>query len=143
MSKKAKSKYQPSDTELLEWLTTSECKVRVYNHWRHSDIDDGDGESAVWNVYNYRIGRGSNGATVREALTLAWRADTMPAPKVVVSLEKARAMTLSNGITLGDASEMDLIRIQRWATGRNNTKTLHAACTTLLNHYDLSRKGAS
>ena len=132
MSKKAKPKYQPSDTELLDWLDTSSCKMRFYNTLANSPLDDGDPEQARWNVYNYRIGRGSNGHTAREALTFAWRADTMPEPKVVVSLEKARAMTLKNGMVLGDASELDLLRLRRWATGRIGTKTIIAACTTLL-----------
>ena len=135
MSKKPKIKYQPSDTELLEWLSDSMCTVRGYNSSRQSALDDGDHERALWNVYNVRIGRGSNGATAREALTVAWRADTMPESKVVVSLEKARAMTLKNGVVLGEASELDLIRLRSWATGRIGTKTIIAACTTLLNSF--------
>lgn len=139
MSKKPKVKYQPSDTELLEWLSDSQCTVRGYNGSRQSALDDGDHERALWNVYNVRIGRGSNGATVREALTAAWRADTMPESKVVVSLEKARAMMLKNGVILGDASELDLERLRRWATGRIGTKTIVAACTTLLNYHERMR----
>lgn len=142
MSKKAKPKYQPSDTELLDWFDKASCKMRFYNTLANSPLDDGNPDEARWNVYNYRIGRGSNGHTAREALIFAWRADTMPPSKVVVSLEKAQSMTLSNGVILGEASEHDLERIRKWATGRIGTKTIAAACTTLLNHYDLSKKDA-
>jgi uncharacterized DUF497 family protein len=139
MSKKPKVKYQPSDTELLDWFDKSSCKMRFYNNLANSPLDDGNPEEARWNVYNYRIGRGSNGHTAREALTLAWRADTMPPSKVVVSLEKARSMMLKNGVILGDASEQDLERLRRWAIGRIGTKTIVAACTTLLNYHERMR----
>lgn len=141
MKRKA-NKYQPTDAELLDWLNTTDCKVRRYNHLAQSELDDGDGGTAKWNIYNYRLCRGSNGATVREALTVAWRADTMPAPKRAVSVEKAKRMTLRNGVVLGEMDIVQLMRLKAWAMGRPKTATLLAACNALLDHMDKTRGAA-
>lgn len=131
---KRKQKPMPTDTELLDWLNASDIKVRAYSAMQKSALDDGavSGNGPAWNVYNYKLGRGSNGNTVREALIAAYRADTLPAPKKKISAERAASMMLRNGVRLGELDAEQLDRLLRWARGRTKTNTLQAACEVLL-----------